>query len=121
MNTVSASAAARATVLGEKGSLRQSNPLAKTGVPDASAVMIQTERGRAMLCTLGHQTLTLSLQCIDNCIHIFDSNAVVHIPAREADIQCPLIALALITSNGCCVVYSGVSKTQCDIITSSYV
>lgn len=98
MNTVSASAAARATVLEEKGSPRQSNPLAKTGVPDTSAVMIHTESGWAMLCTLGHQTLTLSLQCIANCIYIFDSNAVVYIPATEADIQCSLIALALITS-----------------------
>lgn len=44
MNTVSASAAARSNVL-RAGSLRQSNPLAKTGVPDASAVMIHTERG----------------------------------------------------------------------------
>lgn len=33
MNTVSPSAAARATMLGEKDS--QSNPLAKAGVPDA--------------------------------------------------------------------------------------
>lgn len=39
----SAFAAARATVLGGKGS--QSNPLAKTGVPDASTVMIHTEGG----------------------------------------------------------------------------
>lgn len=52
-------------------------------------------------------------------------NAVVHIPTLEADIECSLMALALITSlvdlPTVCVVYSGVSKTQCDIITSTYV
>lgn len=59
MKTMSASAAARSTVLGEKGSLCQSNPLAKTGVPDASAVMIHTERGLAIFLYLG-SPLTLS-------------------------------------------------------------
>ena len=38
------SAAARASVLEERDSLCQSNPLAKAGVPDASAVMIHTQR-----------------------------------------------------------------------------
>lgn len=42
MNTVSASAAARAIMLEEKDS--QSNPLAKAGVPDTTTVMIHTER-----------------------------------------------------------------------------
>lgn len=69
--------------------------MAKTAVAAACAVMIHIEMGWAMLCTLGHQTLTLSLQCIDNCIHIFDSGAVVYIPVQEADIQC---VLALITT-----------------------
>lgn len=76
---MSASAAARATVLGEKkDSLCQSNPLAKTGVPDASAVMIHTERGWACFGTLGHQTLTC-ICCTVFFINIFTSETIMQL------------------------------------------
>lgn len=134
MNTVSASAAARATVLGGGEAVSAKVILWQRLLSQTLAQWRSTQReGEAMLCTLGHQTLPLSLQwqlyllrlSFAWHIHNLDSDAVVHIQAWEADIQCSPMALALNTSMadlpGCCVVCSGVSKTQCGIITSTYV
>lgn len=77
--------------------------------------MMHMEMGWAALCALGRQTLTLSLRCIDNRIHIFHSNAQ-RIAGKEADIQEQrLICRAAV------LFIQGVAKTQCDIITFAYV
>lgn len=85
MNTVLASAAARATVLGEKDS--QSNPLAKAGVPDASTDDLHREGGEAEAVYFGSPdtdivlavttVFTVSFICIVDSHR--DNNAAVHI------------------------------------------